>query len=506
MTSRILFYIIIVTLIVTGISILWMRHSHTGIPLLPGEQTPAWLIEARIDFYAAGRAVTVNFDIPDTTLPGFTIFSELPVAAGYGFSIIDDKGNRRGEWTIRHASGPQTLYYKVQVVASTEQKIAGTVPEPKPLYVSWNESEELAANQLLAIARERSSTTESMTRELIKLLADSSSGQDAALLLSETPLVQLLDKLLNYAEIPTRIVAGLYLEDGRRNQQLKEMIEVFTPNGWVLFNPETGQQGIPDNFLLWNLEGHSQLDVIGGRSSQVHFAMLRESVSPVQVAQKKPGQAGFAMLSVQSLPVEEQNLLRILLLLPVAALVLVFMRIIVGIETSGTFMPILIALSFLQTKLVPGLSSFIAIVAFGLLLRSYMSRLNLLLVARISTIVVIVVFIVIFFSIFGYQLGFNTGMTVSFFPIIIIAWTIERMSILWEDEGPWEVLVQVSGSLIVAVLAYLMMKSQEIQHLSFHFPEINLVVVALIMLMGNYTGYKLLELRRFRALRTLLRP
>jgi hypothetical protein len=97
-------------------------------------------------------------------------------------------------------------------------------------------------------------------------------------------------------------------------------------------------------------------------------------------------------------------------------------------------------------------------------------------------------------------------MTVSFFPIIIIAWTIERMSILWEDEGPWEVLVQVSGSLIVAVLAYLMMKSQEIQHLSFHFPEINLVVVALIMLMGNYTGYKLLELRRFRALRTLLRP
>jgi hypothetical protein len=43
-------------------------------------------------------------------------------------------------------------------------------------------------------------------------------------------------------------------------------------------------------------------------------------------------------------------------------------------------------------------------------------------------------------------------------------------------------------------------------HLSFHFPEINLVIVALIMLMGNYTGYKLLELRRFRAMSLRVEP
>src|SRR5690606_26281425 len=118
----------------------------------------------------------------------------------------------------------------------------------------------------------------------------------------------------------------------------------------------------------------------------------------------------------------------------------------------------LIALSFLQTALFPGLLSFVAIVAFGLLLRSYLSYLNLLLVARIATIVIIVIFVVLFSSLLGYQLGFNTGMTVTFFPIIIIAWTIERMSILWEDEGPREVMIQGGGSLLVAVLAYLLMK------------------------------------------------
>jgi len=91
-------------------------------------------------------------------------------------------------------------------------------------------------------------------------------------------------------------------------------------------------------------------------------------------------------------------------------------------------------------------------------------------------------------------------MTITFFPMIIIAWTIERMSILWEEEGPKEVMIQGGGSILVAVLAYALMKVSLIEHLTFNFPELNLVALALIMLMGQYTGYKLSELRRFRAM------
>src|SRR5690625_7007610 len=77
-------------------------------------------------------------------------------------------------------------------------------------------------------------------------------------------------------------------------------------------------------------------------------------------------------------------------------------------------------------------------------------------------------------SLLGYQLGLSTGMTITFFPMIIIAWTIERMSILWEEEGPREVVVQGGGSLLVAVLAYLLMEVPLAGHLSFNFPELNL--------------------------------
>jgi 7 transmembrane helices usually fused to an inactive transglutaminase len=37
-------------------------------------------------------------------------------------------------------------------------------------------------------------------------------------------------------------------------------------------------------------------------------------------------------------------------------------------------------------------------------------------------------------------------------------------------------------------------------HLTFNFPELNLVLLAVILAMGQYTGFKLSELRRFRAM------
>jgi hypothetical protein len=188
---------------------------------------------------------------------------------------------------------------------------------------------------------------------------------------------------------------------------------------------------------------------------------------------------------------------RMLLLLPFGALVVCLMRIMVGIKTSGTFMPVLIAVAFVQTSLLPGLAAFIGVVTLGLLMRGYLSSLNLLLVSRISALIVLVLFITAGISIIGYQMGYSTGMTVTFFPMVILAWTIERMSILWEEEGAREVVTQGFGSLLVAIFAFLVMRAPLAEHLSFNFPELHLVVLGLILLLGQYTGYKLTELRRF---------
>jgi hypothetical protein len=103
-----------------------------------------------------------------------------------------------------------------------------------------------------------------------------------------------------------------------------------------------------------------------------------------------------------------------------------------------------------------------------------------------------------FISITSFKLGIEQALSVTFFPMIIIAWTIEHMSILWEDDGPLEVLIQTGGSLLVAIICYLAMTSSYIEHWMFNFPELLLTLLGMIIILGHYTGYRVSELIRFR--------
>ena len=113
---------------------------------------------------------------------------------------------------------------------------------------------------------------------------------------------------------------------------------------------------------------------------------------------------------------------------------------------------------------------------------------------------IVVIMIMSFMSILSFKLGIKEVLTVTFFPMIILAWTIERMSILWEEEGAKEVLIQGGGSLIVAVFAYFAMTDPFVSHIAFNFPELLLVVLALIIMLGRYSGYRISELIRFRSM------
>lgn len=494
--SRLPFYFAIFLLITAGLALAVLRHVELGIPWLTGEQRPIWTVEARVDFEALDGPVLASLNIPEDP-PGFRVLSEQAASPGYGFSIVEDSGSRRAEWSKRMANGPQTLYFKVQLIPDSTNTPNRPRRKPRPDSVFWEEPQATAVREVLQQAADKSSTPESLTRELIKLMQPESQAQNTTLLVSDANYIELLVRMLNHANIPARVADGLLLEDARRRQQLRPFLQIFDGERWQTFNPQTGEQGLPEDVVMWRQDAVSLLDVVGGNESRVSFSMMRQTVPALQLARAVSSENGLGFLSLYQLPIEEQSMFRMLLLLPLGALIVAFMRIVIGIRTSGTFMPVLIAVAFVQTTLIPGLVAFVSVVSLGLLMRGYLSSLNLLLVSRISALIILVIFITTGISIIGYQMGFNTGMTVTFFPMVILAWTIERMSILWEEEGAHEVVVQGVGSLFVAVCAYLVMSAPIAGHLTFNFPELHLAILGLILLMGQYTGYKLSELRRF---------
>ncbi|NNF40708.1 MAG: hypothetical protein HKN64_04965, partial [Woeseiaceae bacterium] len=302
--------------------------------------------------------------------------------------------------------------------------------------------------------------------------------------------------------IPARMVRGFALAGRQRNASLDAWLEVHDGDEWLYFNPVTGEERLPDRFLVWWRGNERLIHVAGGSNVEVNFAIQENYLDAVAIAETQAARRGTSAVdfSLYSLPIQTQAVYSVLLMIPIGALVMVLMRNFVGIDAFGTFMPVLIALAFRETKLLWGVVLFTTLILLGLSIRFLLDRLRLLLVPRLSAVLIVVVILMLMISLMSHRLGLESGLSVALFPMVIIAMTIERMSVVWEERGPVDAIRAGFGSLIVAVMAYIAMGMPWLEHLVFTFPELLLVVLSLVLLTGRYTGYRLTELRRFKVL------
>jgi len=504
MNAKIFFFALVVGLFIVGMSQTIHRHLAFDIPWLPGETRTIWDIDAKIDFEAKGEPVLATLTTP-AHQAGFTQISQNASSPGYGLSFLDEISIPKAEWSIREATGNQTLYYNIQMLADKKSKDKVYSEMPALFEKQYSAAGTAAGKVIIENAYKTSADAFSFTREVLKVLNDQQPNQNVSLLLNtKNNKTDILIALLNGAEISSRKVGALKLEDGRRRQQLQPLVEVFQETNGVIssliFDANTVLAVDRQDLLLWDQSGIALLELMGGVNSRVSFSMIQQEQPALSAIMQKAENEHLFNFSIHSLPVEDQSLFKGILMIPLGALIVVLMRVLVGLKTSGTFMPVLIAMAFIQTSLITGLVGFIILVAIGLFIRSYLSHLNLLLVSRISTVIIMVILLIALFGVLSYKLGLTEGLKITFFPMIILSWTIERMSVLWEEEGPKDVMIQGGGSLIVAVFAYFAMSSEVTRHLMFNFIGLQFVVMSLVLLLGSYTGYRLLELRRFKPL------
>lgn len=501
--------ILALILVTIGLSMCWYKVTRLGLPLLPTEKADVWTVEARIEFKARRNTpVKVQFQIPRQP-PGYTVIDENYVSGKYGLTTEDDGINRSAQWAIRKISGRQVLYYRIQLsnegggdpLKSQPQSLASPLITPTVL----PEVLRTAASGLMVDVRGKSADSRSFAQELLARLNEPTADANITLLRQdmEDPEDWTLREvdLLNIANIPARMAWLLMLEDGVSHSSLVPWIEVFNGNEWVRFDPRSGQPGLPPNAALWHVGSNPVLDISGGKEGYVEFSVSQRTRDLTLVAEQRARQVGSRLMeySLFSLPVGAQNVYRVMLMVPIGAVLIVFLRNVIGIRTFGTFMPILIAMAFRETELLWGMVLFCVLIALGLIIRFYLEYLKLLLVPRLASVLIIVIMLMAVVSLVSHKLGFDRGLSVALFPMVILAMTIERMSLVWEEMGPAEALTQGMGSLMVAALGYVCMSSRYLEHLIFVFPELLLVVLAGTLLLGRYTGYRLTELWRFRA-------
>jgi len=502
MTDRYV-YVLALILTITGLSIFAYQWRVIGFPLTADEEAPVWTIEAAVAFDGGPGSIKVNLHVPTLT-PGFRVLNENHVSRGYGFSINYGTGGREAQWAIRRADDRQTIYYRISVYEDPGARQVDTTP-PFPSVPVINEPFRTAVEVIVADVREHSADTASFTSELLHRMNDRSPDPNIELLLSEVTsdadFVEAATTLLAAARIPARMVRGFPLSGRQRNTQPVAWLEVHDGDTWRYYDPSTGAESLPERFLIWWRGNESLVSVEGGNNVEVDFAVQENYIGAVAIAETQAAQLGspFPDMSLYSLPIRTQAVYSVLLMIPIGALIMVIMRNIVGIDAFGTFMPVLIALAFRETQLLWGVVLFTVLIALGLSIRFLLERLRLLLVPRLSAVLIVVVLLMMVISLVSDRTDIESGISVALFPMVIIAMTIERMSVMWEERGAADALRAAMGSLVIAVFAYIGMGLAWLEHLIFTFPELLLVFLALVLIAGRYTGYRLLELTRFKA-------
>ncbi|WP_339418836.1 MULTISPECIES: osmotic stress tolerance membrane protein RloB [unclassified Pseudomonas] len=494
---------LIAILVVLGISVTTYQIFVLGIPVTEDATDDLWNIDAKVEFVANPKdPVKIQMFVPPLSRD-FVSLNESFISNNYGVSVNRTDGNRKVTWSARRAKGNQTLYYRLVL---TKRYSGEKVKVKGPTFrdsIAVEGPEKIAAEALLAPIRQHSADVETFITEAIKR-TNNLNDDNVKLLLAGDPSTphkaKIVELLLSIAHVPVEKVHTIRLvADQPQSPEL--WLRSFNGNEWLYFNPETGEQGLPADRLQWWTGDENLITVDGGKKAMVTFSLNNSEMNAIRLAKltDENTDANFLEYSLYGLPLQTQQTFMIMVMIPIGVLVILILRNLIGLQTLGTFTPVLIALAFRETQLGFGIVLFTIITALGLSLRSYLEHLKLQMLPRLSVVLTFVVVLIAAISLFSHKLGLERGLSVALFPMVILTMTIERLSITWEERGANHALKVAIGTLFAASLAHLIMSVPELIYFVFTFPAILLILVGFMLAMGRYRGYRLTELVRFKA-------
>lgn len=496
-------YGLIIALIAIGLSLFFYRHHVLDVPLTDSEDVNSWMVEANLHFVAEdNKPLKANFTVPYLP-PNFAILDEYFVAQNYGITTSLNGYNRQVVWSLRRATSKlQSIYYRA-IVRETDNapSVLGKPPHLKMDLL--DENQKIAVMAITKQAREVSADIQTFAQATLSEL-NKKSGNAKLLVGNQFDDIHLANAamlVLNQAKIPAISIQGIHLAE-QRKANLNVYLAVYNGQEWVYIDPKTSAAGFPKNFLTWQYGSEPMFEISGGKKAQFNLTISPTPLNALSIARTHGQQTESQLLrfSPLELPIHVQETYKILLTLPIGAFIILILRNFIGLKTFGTFMPVLIALAFRETHVILGVTLFSLLVALGLLARFYLEKLRLLLVPRLAAILTIVILLMLMLSIISQNLGLESGLSAALFPLVILTMTIERMCISWDERGASDAIKSGSGSMLAAVIAYFAMSYQPLQYLIFAFPELLLIILAMILWFGQYRGYRLMELFRFNAL------
>jgi len=509
--------LILVTLVI--VSLKFSAWQYTFKNILPKKK-----FEVSVEMTARGFDQPVNIS---TYLPMSdtrqTINNEMNNSPGMNFLVEQSQSGRKGSWNSPDGNGLFTLSYSFDYMGKAVQyAIDSTIRVPsayspgldeylkptKNIQVNHPEITQIfidqigqSENQMITILRKIHDYTLSLTPRPFKGVTDALT----VVRLGEASCngkSRLFIALARSANIPSRLVGGVILEPGSKRTS-HQWVEVYIQNEWVPFDPLNDHFAfLPHNYLTL----YKGDQFLFSHTSNINFDYsfnIKSRLSPNPELQQElkshPFNSYLLWKLFESIGIP-LGLLKIILLLPLGALIVAIFRNVIGFQTFGVFLPALIAVASRETGLLWGLVAFILVIGVVSLVHFPLEKWGILYTPKLVIMLVAVVVVFLVVAYISIELDVTSLAYLALFPIVVLTISAERFARTITEEGFVQALWLTLQTLIVASIAFLAMNSDSMEAFFLAFPELFFAIVGLNLLLGQWVGIRVAEFIRFKVL------
>jgi hypothetical protein len=471
-----------ISLLAAGVKVVFL-----GEKVIPERESQVWNLEAKISIQGGeggGRAI-LRVPLDER---GQTVVEERMLSLGHPYSFTQSSSGRTMEIPADAGRSIKAVY-KALIKLSGRTPIKPDEGEDPGAWSSPRfdpASEEGAVVRQLAASLEGADGSPEAAASILHYIIENfdvedqpAEGDQAEWEAREAKLVFHMD-LARSKGIPSRRVTG-FLPQREGTVDPVSWPELFVNGAWVMSVPELAKAGRPSDeaIVLFRDEGAAALSR-GLKRLNVTYRLWRDVYAPQFAPESGARAAGMSAL--ERLPADTQKVIRVLLVVPLAALLVVAARMLLGVETVGTFLPVILALSFRNTELLPGLVMLTLVLVVGMAAMALFRRLGLPRVPSSALMVSIVVVILAYLSLAGELLDVYRLGNIAYFPIVIMTLLVERIGRQYVDKGLLPMFRIYIGTVAVSSLSYLVISVGYLQNLFLRFPELILAVMGLVVL------------------------
>lgn len=187
----------------------------------------------------------------------------------------------------------------------------------------------------------------------------------------------------------------------------------------------------------------------------------------------------------------------LILLLPMLATIVAFIRHIIGLPSMGMLVPIALSITLLSTGISAGMLLLLTIILSSTIARILLKKIRIMQLPKMALSMLMVSIFIFFVLTLSAMTGFVAVQQLSIFPVLLLVLLSEQIVAVQLERSTQEMLIISLVTFTIGILGFLLLSSINLRNAVLLYPELIFFLIPLNIIIGRYFGLRLMEYFRF---------